>query len=75
MQDFLLTLVIIFVLFRIFGRSRSTPKSTVHFTQNNFQSAPKKTAGEVSVDYIPEQKESKSNDKEKGDYIDYEEVK
>jgi len=27
------------------------------------------------VDYIPEQKESKSNDKEKGDYIDYEEVK
>lgn len=74
MQDFLLTLVIVFVLFRIFGRSSATPKSTVHFTQNNFNASEKKPDGKVSVDYIPENKSTKSKTNDSGDYVDYEEV-
>lgn len=75
MQDFLLTLVVLFVLFRIFGRSSSSPKSSVHFTQNNFHASSKKQEGEIHVDYIPEQKQAKVTKKDQGDYIDYEEVK
>ncbi len=74
MQDFLLTLVIIFVLFRIFGRNSSAPKSTMHFTQNNFTSPSKKPDGKVSIDHIPENKASKSKTNDPGDYVDYEEV-
>lgn len=76
MQDFLLTLVVLFVLFRIFGKSSSSaPKSNIHFTQNNFNAGEKKPEGKVSVDYIPENKTAKSNTTQSGDYIDYEEVK
>lgn len=75
MQDFLLTLVIIFVLFKIFGRSSSSQKSYSSFTQNNFHSSEKKPEGKTSVDYIPENKSTKSNTTQGGDYVDYEEVK
>jgi hypothetical protein len=75
MQDFLLTLVIIFVLFRIFGRNSSTPKSNFHFTQNNFTSSEKKPDGKVKVDFIPENKSGKSTPSDSGDYVDYEEVR
>lgn len=76
MQDFLLTLVVLFVLFRIFGKSNpSASNSNIHFTQNNFNGAEKKPDGKVSVDYIPENKSTKSNQSNSGDYVDYEEVK
>ncbi len=75
MQDFLLTLVIVFVLFRIFGRGSTAPKSTLHFTQNNYNQSEKKPDGKVSVDFIPESKSGSSSKKDAGDYIDYEEVR
>ena len=74
MQDFLLTLVVIFVLFKILGRSSSATKSNFTFTQNNFN-AEKKPEGKVSVDFIPENKTSKNNSSNSDDYVEYEEVK
>ena len=74
MQDFLLTLVVIFMLFRIFGRSASPTKSKINFTQNNFNTAQKKPDGKVSVDFIPENKSVKYSTPKSGDYVDYEEV-
>ena len=73
MQDFLLTLVVIFVLFKILGRSSSATKSNFTFTQNNFN-ADKKPEGKVSVDFIPENKSAKNSTPKSGDYVDYEEV-
>lgn len=79
MQEFLLTLVVIFVLFRIFGKSR-TQGSTNHFTfnQNNFnnQETQKKPDGKVRIDKMPNSKStSKNNTNDSGDYVDYEEIK
>ena len=73
MQEFLLTLVVLFVLFKIFGKSASSSKSNFNFTQNNYTASEKKPDGKVIVDYIPENKSAKSTDS--GDYVDYEEVK
>jgi hypothetical protein len=75
MQDFLLIMVVIFVLFRIFGRGNTAPKSTVHFTQNNYSTNEKKTDGKVTVDFVPDKKGSKLGNKDSGDYVDYEEVR
>lgn len=75
MQDFLLTLVVVFILFRIFGKSSKSSASSIHFTQNNFNNInKKKPEGEVNVDFIPENKIPPKSEKA-GDYIDYEEVK
>ncbi len=74
MQDFLLTLVVIFVLFRIFGNSTKPSSSNFNFTQNNFNNHGKKPQGEVTVESIPENK-SRNKSSNNGDYVDYEEVK
>ncbi|MBK9478429.1 MAG: DUF4834 family protein [Bacteroidetes bacterium] len=74
MQDFLLTLVVIFVLFRIFRNSTKPSSSNFNFTQNNFNNHSKKPQGEVTVESIPENK-SRNKPSNNGDYVDYEEVK
>lgn len=35
----------------------------------------KRKVGEINIDYIPTENESKDEDKDDGEYIDYEEVK
>jgi hypothetical protein len=74
MQDFLLTLVVIFVLFKIFGRSNSSAASNYHFTQNNFNEQAQKKEGKVSVDFIPKNNPKEKKSSEESEYVDYEEV-
>ena len=35
----------------------------------------KRKVGEINIDYIPTEKDSKDDDKDDGEYVDYEEVK
>jgi len=70
MQEFILTLVVIYVLFKIFGNTR-----TFTFTQNNYQGTEKKTKeGQIHIDRKPGEKKRNKDDDE-GEYIDYEEIK
>jgi hypothetical protein len=65
MQEFILTLVVIFVLFKVFGRS-----NVIHFNQHhhNHQS----NNGEIKIK-PHNSKNKRSNDE--GEYVDYEEIK
>lgn len=78
MQEFLLTLVVVFVLFRIFGKSRTQSGTNYYtFNQNNFskKETPKQPDGKVNIDKMPNSKSTQNNGKDSGDYIDYEEIK
>ncbi|MES2837234.1 MAG: DUF4834 family protein [Bacteroidota bacterium] len=78
MQEFLLTLVVVFVLFRIFGKSRVQSSTNYYtFNQNNFtkKETPKQPDGKVRIDKMPNANSSKSNTNDSGDYVDYEEIK
>ncbi len=74
MQEFILTLVIVFVLFRIFSSNSSSSRSSFNFTQNNYNQKQDKSeeAGKVSINK-PDSNLSKNKDI--GEYVDYEEVK
>jgi hypothetical protein len=48
------------------------PRQQVRHDQNE---AKKKKVGNVNIDYMPDEKNSKSGHIKGGDYIDYEEVK
>lgn len=48
------------------------PRQQVRHDQNE---AKKKKVGNVNIDYMPDEKKSKSGNIKGGDYIDYEEVK
>jgi hypothetical protein len=65
MQEFILTLVVIFVLFKIFGRP-----SVIHFNQHHHNH--QKTDGNIKVTNS-NNKNKYSNDE--GEYVDYEEIK
>jgi hypothetical protein len=67
MADVFYTILIVWVLWRIFGSSGKT----VVFHQHHH--APKKNEGDVSVSYKKDEAKSASGDK--GEYIDYEEIK
>jgi hypothetical protein len=74
MQEFLLTLVVIFVLFKIFGNNSSLKGNVYTFTQNNYNPQnDKKQEGKVSIDGKPGSKPTRT--KEDGEYVDYEEIK
>lgn len=78
MQEFLLTLVVVFVLFRIFGKSRAQSSTNYYtFNQNNFtkKETPKQPDGKVRIDKMPNANSSKKNTNDSGDYVDYEEIK
>jgi hypothetical protein len=63
MQEFILTLVVIFVLFKVFGRP-----TVINFNQHNHQ----KPDGKIKVT-ASNNKKNHSNDD--GEYVDYEEIK
>jgi hypothetical protein len=70
MADIFYTLLIIWVLWRIFGGATKTYVFHQHRHQHD---PPKKREGDVSVTYKKEEKKNKSGDS--GEYIDYEEIK
>lgn len=63
MQEFILTLVFIFVLFKVFGRP-----TVINFNQHNHQ----KPDGKIKVN-ATNSKNKPSHDE--GEYVDYEEIK
>ena len=66
MADVFYTILIVWVLWKIFG------KSSVKTYSSNHQQASKKKEGETTVSY-DKKKNNKQNDD--GEYIDYEEIK
>jgi len=68
MADLFYTLLIIWVLWRIFG---STGKTPVQFRHN--MRSPEQKEGEVTITSVPKPDQQKRN--EGGEYVDYEEVK
>ena len=68
MADLFYTVLIIWVLWRIFGGSA---KTTVYHKHQYEQ--PKKQEGDVTVS--PASKAGSQNNSDRGDYVDYEEVK
>ena len=74
MQEFFFTLLIIWILFKIFGRGMIKHQSFT-YTQNNYNNSTedRKKEGEIKVDYIPNKKQKEI--KEDGEYTDYEEIK
>lgn len=74
MQEFILTVVAIYVLFRIFGSARS---HTYTFNQHNYhKQEEQRRDGKIKIDHVPEKKATKGDkDKDGGEYVDYEEIK
>jgi hypothetical protein len=63
MQEFILTLVVIFVLFKVFGRAH-----VINFNQHNHH----QDNGKVKI--TPRNSKNKPSNDE-GEYVDYEEIK
>ncbi len=74
MRDVFFTLLVIWVLWRIFGSFSRSKGSFTFNTQNNNYSEPKKKEGEVTLDN-PNLGASKKNKNEVGEYVDFEEIK
>lgn len=68
MADVFYTILIVWVLWRIFG---STGRTHVHYNQQ--PPPPSRKEGEVTITSVPKSEQQKGNDK--GEYVDYEEVK
>jgi hypothetical protein len=65
MQEFILTLVVIFVLFKVFGRP-----NVIHFNQHHHNHQ------EPNVKIKSSKQNGKnSNNNDEGEYVDYEEIK
>ena len=68
MADLFYTILIIWILWRIFG---GTVKTTVY--HRHVYEKPEKKEGEVTVSSAPQNQSNKSSDH--GEYVDFEEVK
>ena len=68
MADLFYAVLIIWVLWRIFG---STTRTTVHYHQHHQK--PERREGEVTITSVPKPDQDKGSDR--GEYVDYEEVK
>lgn len=73
MQEFILTIVAFYVLFRVFGRN----VKVYHY--NNFYSfkpkeKPRKD-GTITVDRVPKKTGSSKPDKNNDEYVDFEEIR
>ncbi len=65
MQEFILTLVVIFVLFKIFGRS-----NVIHFNQHHHHT----NDGNANIK-VNKHNSKKNSSNDDGEYVDYEEIK
>ena len=68
MQEIFFTILVIWILFRVFG-SRTVNHV---FTVKTDQPKEEKKEGEIKVDYIPPKEKPKADG---GEYVDFEEVK
>lgn len=75
-KEIIFTVIVIWVLFRLFGRRVTVVHHHNTFTQNNYSKQEEKRKEEVKIDYIPEKNPQKERDKgSEGEYVDFEEVK
>jgi hypothetical protein len=72
MRDIFFTLLIIWVLFRIFGKARIVHSSFTNVQNNYPPPEEKKKEGEIKVERISEKKKNPDNNVED---VDYEEIK
>ena len=77
MKDFLITVIIIWFLYRLFAGTRvEVRRGPGNYDYNQ---EPQKPTGSVSIDYIPpkgdKKKKSDGPTDKDGDYVDYEEIK
>ena len=81
MIRFILTLILIFYGFRLLARlfMPLMVKTVVKKAQENFnnqqQQRTQTREGEIHVDYMPPAEKKKSHLQDKGDFVDYEEIK
>ena len=80
MLRFILTLILIVYGFRLLARLflPLMVKTVVKKAQENFnnqQQRPQAREGEIHVDYMPPAEKKKSHLQDKGDFVDYEEIK
>ena len=80
MIRFILTLILIVYGFRLLARlfMPLMVKTVVKKAQENFNKQQQRQAaqeGEIQVDYMPAAEKKKNQLKDKGDFIDYEEIK
>ena len=68
MADVFYTILVVWVLWRIFGGSSA---KTQQFNQHNY-TQPRRPEGEVK---ITSQKKSEKGSRDDGEYVDYEEIK
>ncbi len=72
MKDILVGLIILWVLYKIFGGQTIVQRYTVN--QHHTHHYNRSQEGKVTVEKKVEQKKTKSSDQD-GEYVDYEEVK
>jgi hypothetical protein len=81
MLRFILTLILIVYGLRLLARLLMPlmVKTVVKKAQENFnnqqQQRPQTREGEIHVDYMPPAEKKKSHLQDKGDFVDYEEIK
>ena len=74
-KEIFFTIVVIWILFRIFGRKITVVHNHNTFTQNNYDKEEKRKE-DVKIDYVPKKDQKKGPGKDdEGEYIDFEEVK
>lgn len=73
MQELFFTLLTIWVLFKIFGKSMVKHQS-FSYTQNNYNKTEEKE-GEVKMPYIKDKNKKQKKNSEEGEYVDYIEIK
>lgn len=71
MQEFILVIVVIFVLFRIMGSTRVVYHSNV----SNKENTNRPPEGHVTINKIPANSAKNKPHHDSGDYVDYEEIK
>lgn len=72
MRDIFFTILVIWVLWKIFS-SRTVVQTFTFNTQNNHPPKDERKEGEVRIDHVP--KQDKKRKDEDGEYVDYEEIK
>lgn len=72
MRDVFYTILVVWLIWRIFN-SISSYKSRTTGTTTNYNSSPGTKEGETKIDYVPPTKKTEGNTD--GEYVDFEEIK
>ncbi len=74
MQEIFFTILVVWVLFRIFGASAKVKTFTFNTQHNYHQTQEQQDDGKVKVKHVTKET-NKKNEIDKGEYVDFEEVK